>query len=230
MHVPPERVFFGSPAIVVLQDSEPAVGGGTSQPRTGGLFSEWARTVRPEWIVNGTVLARRIVLGLETKLLRKPADRVPDEWSKPSDFPQEPPADLVIEYWGRGPVGLAVHKLEGGVSQLDQSLQDRIGAIQFEADIGGGCRGRYRVQGLEVCAFDIDLHKEGLSVLRYELLCRDAGDFQLFPLPPFLHPFRLEGRPAVLAKITIKGELSRFLQHPGIDYSHPPLPDLVFEP
>jgi hypothetical protein len=188
MHVPPERVFLASPAIVVLQDSEPAEGGGARQPRTGGVLSEWAGTVRSEWIANGTVLARRIVRGLGTKPLGKPADPVPDERSKPPDFPQEPPADLVIEYRGRGPVGLAVHELEGGVSQLDQSLQDRIGAIQFEADIGGGGRGRYRVQSLEVRAFDIDLHKERLSVLRYDLLCRDAGDFQLFPLPPFF-PF-----------------------------------------
>lgn len=142
-----------------------------------------------EWIASGAVLARRIVLGVGTKPLRKAADPVPDEWSEPPDFPQKPPADLVIEYRGRGPVGLAVHELEGGVSQLDQSLQDRIGAIQSEADIGRGGRGRYRVQSLEFRALDIDLHKEGLSVLLYELLCRDAGDFQLFPLPPPRPPF-----------------------------------------
>src|ERR1039458_919533 len=189
MHIPPERVFMGSPAIVVLQDSEPADGGSGSQPRTGGLLSERARTVRPEWIPSGTVLARRIVLGVGAKPLRKSADPVPKEWSEPPDFPQKSPADLVIEDRGRGPVGLAVHELEGGVPQLDQSLQDRIDAIQFEADIGRGGRGRYRLQSLKVCTFDIDLHKERLSVLLYELLCRYAGDFQLFPLPPILPLF-----------------------------------------
>ncbi len=190
MHVPPDRVFHISSAIVVLQNSEPAESGGISQPHTGGLLSEWPGTVEPKWIASGTVFARRIVLGIWTKPLWQPADPLSHEWREPPDFSQKPPADLVSKYRGRGPEGLAVHELEGGITQLGQSFEDRIEGIQFEADIGRGGRGRYRVKSLEVCTFDIDLHKERLSVLLYELLCRDAGDFQLFPLSPRLAPRR----------------------------------------
>jgi hypothetical protein len=46
MHVPLQRVFLGSPAIVVLQDSEPAESGSANQPRTGVAARENSRSAQ----------------------------------------------------------------------------------------------------------------------------------------------------------------------------------------
>src|SRR5580704_15696250 len=139
MHVPPEYVLLAGPAKVIFQLTEPTKRRLAGPPRTSSLFSKGPGAVTPKFISARAVLARRIVFRVGTKPQRQPGDPAPDKRSDAPNSPQNPPANLVIEDLGRGPVCFAVHELEGGVSQLDHSFHKRIDAIQFEADIRGGC-------------------------------------------------------------------------------------------